>query len=396
MGYFFSPDRVRETTTTTGTGTITLAGAVSNFQSFISGVGANNTCYYVISHQTASQWEVGLGTLDMIGTGLVRTKVISSSTLSLGTPQLISFSSGTKDVFVTIPSVSQTQSSPIPGGRLTLTSGTPVTVADVSNATTIYYSPYSSNRIDLHDGSSWRPHLLYEISLSVPANTLTANRPKDVFVYNSQLSGGNTPTLELGADWTSDTVRGTVLMSQDGILTKQGDATRRYVGTIRSNAVGTRNLQDTITSRFVWNYYNRTPRMLAVTDATASWSYNTATWRQARATATNQVDFVIGIDDTFAQLQVNGILSNSSANQGGIVAVGYDTTTNSTAMPNGTFRQATIRSAAANAVTSGISTNFGYPGIGYHFCSWNEIGTTTGTTTWYSSSVAGITGFIIC
>jgi hypothetical protein len=136
--------------------------------------------------------------------------------------------------------------------------------------------------------------------------------------------------------------------------------------------------------------------MLAVTDATASWSYNTATWRQARATATNQVDFVVGIADTFAQLQVTGILSNSTAAQGGIVSVGYDTTSNSTAMPNGPYRQSTIRSAAANAVTSGISTNFGYPGIGYHFCSWNEIGTTTGTTTWFSSSVAGMTGFIIC
>jgi hypothetical protein len=395
MAFRYS-DRVRETTTTTGTGTITLAGAVSNFQSFLSGIGTNNTCYYVISHQTASEWEVGLGTLDMIGTGLARTSVISSSTLSLGTPQLISFSSGTKDVFVTIPSISQTQSSPIPGGRLTLTSGTPVTVADVANATTIYYAPYFSNRIDLYDGALWRPHLFSELSLSIPANTLTANRPKDVFIYNAQLSGANTPTLETGPDWTSDTARSTALTLQDGILVKSGDATRRYVGTIRSNAVGTRNLQDTITSRFVWNYYNRTPRMLAVTDATASWSYNTATWRQARATATNQVDFVVGIADTFAQLQVNAILSNSSANQGGIVAVGYDTTTNSTAMPNGTFRQATIRSAAANAVTSGTSTNFGYPGIGYHFCSWNEIGTTTGTTTWYSSSVAGITGFIIC
>ena len=186
MAFRYS-DRVRETTTTTGTGTITLAGAVSNFQSFLSGIGTNNTCYYVISHQTASEWEVGLGTLDMIGTGLARTSVISSSTLSLGTPQLISFSSGTKDVFVTIPSISQTQSSPIPGGRLTLTSGTPVTVADVANATTIYYAPYFSNRIDLYDGALWRPHLFSELSLSIPANTLTANRPKDVFIYNAQL-----------------------------------------------------------------------------------------------------------------------------------------------------------------------------------------------------------------
>jgi len=52
-------DRVRETTTTTGTGTITLAGAVTGYQSF-SAIGNGNTTYYTIN--AGSQWEVGIGT----------------------------------------------------------------------------------------------------------------------------------------------------------------------------------------------------------------------------------------------------------------------------------------------------------------------------------------------
>lgn len=95
---FVYADRVRETSTSTGTGTFALAGAVSGFRTFASGIGANNTCYYTISHRTASEWEVGYGTLDSLGTTLTRTAVQSSSTGSA-----VVFSAGTKDVFVTIP-----------------------------------------------------------------------------------------------------------------------------------------------------------------------------------------------------------------------------------------------------------------------------------------------------
>lgn len=92
-------DRVRETTTTTGTGTITLAGAVTGFQSFAA-IGNGNTTYYTIAGQGTSQWEVGIGTYTAAGTTLSRDTVLSSS--SGGAK--VSFSAGTKDVFVTYPS----------------------------------------------------------------------------------------------------------------------------------------------------------------------------------------------------------------------------------------------------------------------------------------------------
>ena len=54
-------DRVRETSTTVSTGTLTLAGAVANFQSFAA-IGNTNTTYYTIVNRSASEWEVGIGT----------------------------------------------------------------------------------------------------------------------------------------------------------------------------------------------------------------------------------------------------------------------------------------------------------------------------------------------
>ena len=91
-------DRVKETTTTTGTGTVTLLGASTGYQSF-SAIGNSNTTYYTIAGQTGSEWEVGIGTYTSSGTTLSRTTVLASS----NSGSLVSFSAGTKDVFVTQP-----------------------------------------------------------------------------------------------------------------------------------------------------------------------------------------------------------------------------------------------------------------------------------------------------
>ena len=91
-------DRVKETTTTTGTGTVTLLGASTGYQSFAA-VGNANTTYYTIAGQTGSEWEVGIGTYTSAGTTLSRDTVLASSNGG----SLVTFSAGTKDVFVTYP-----------------------------------------------------------------------------------------------------------------------------------------------------------------------------------------------------------------------------------------------------------------------------------------------------
>jgi hypothetical protein len=95
---FVVKDRVKEITTTTGTGTVTLLGAVTGYQSF-SAIGNANDTYYCIAGQTSSEWEVGIGTYTSVGTTLSRTTVLASS----NSGSLVTFSAGTKDVFVVYP-----------------------------------------------------------------------------------------------------------------------------------------------------------------------------------------------------------------------------------------------------------------------------------------------------
>ena len=92
-------DRVKETSTTTGTGAMALGGAVTGFETFAAGIGNSNTTYYAIFNQGTTEWEVGYGTLDGSSANLTRTTPISSS----NSDAAVSFTSGTKDVFCTMP-----------------------------------------------------------------------------------------------------------------------------------------------------------------------------------------------------------------------------------------------------------------------------------------------------
>ena len=92
-------DRVKETTTTTGTGTLTLAGAVTGFETFAAGVGNSNTTYYAVTLPGTAEFEVGLGTLSSDSSTIARTTIISSS----NSDSAVNFSAGTKTIFCTIP-----------------------------------------------------------------------------------------------------------------------------------------------------------------------------------------------------------------------------------------------------------------------------------------------------
>ena len=96
---FIVADRVQETTNSPGTGTATLLGAVSGYQSFSTGIGANNTTFYVIADQLGTNWEVGLGALNSTGNVLTRTTVYSSSNGG-GT---VNFATGTQYVWCDFP-----------------------------------------------------------------------------------------------------------------------------------------------------------------------------------------------------------------------------------------------------------------------------------------------------
>jgi hypothetical protein len=95
-------DRVKETSTTTGQGTLSLGGAATGFETFVTGIGDTNTTYYIIVHETDGTWEIGIGTVgDASPDTLARTTVIDTSA---GNTTKIDFASGNKTVFCTLPS----------------------------------------------------------------------------------------------------------------------------------------------------------------------------------------------------------------------------------------------------------------------------------------------------
>ena len=94
-------DRVKETSTTTGQGTLSLAGAATGFETFVTGVGDGNTTYYLAAHESDGTWELGIGTItDASPDTLARTTVIDTSA---GNTTKIDFASGSKTIFCTLP-----------------------------------------------------------------------------------------------------------------------------------------------------------------------------------------------------------------------------------------------------------------------------------------------------
>ena len=91
-------DRVKVTFTTTGTSDFTLGSASLGFQNF-SVIGDGNVTYYAAVDAITGDWEVGIGTYTTAGPTLTRTTVLESSAGG----SKVSFSAGSKDVFVTYP-----------------------------------------------------------------------------------------------------------------------------------------------------------------------------------------------------------------------------------------------------------------------------------------------------
>jgi hypothetical protein len=206
-------------------------------------------------------------------------------------------------------------------GRLTLTSGTAVTTSDVTAAATVYFTPYKGSQIALYDGAAtWALFAFTEVSVAVPSNTVT---PFDIFAYDS--SG---LTLEAVA-WTNDTTRATAITLQNGVYVKSGTTTRRYLGTGRTTSVSGQT-ESSESKRFLWNYYNRVPRELRVTESTNSWTYNSATVRPLNNSTANRVELVIGVAEAYVEF-THWMTAGTTASAAAISGIGLDSTTVSSA-----------------------------------------------------------------
>jgi hypothetical protein len=95
---FVTADRVLDTSTSTGTGAIVVAASPpTGYRTFSAVLSVSDTFYYSIQHQSLNEYEVGLGTYTSANT-FSRTTIYTSSNAG----SAVSFSAGTKNVFITM------------------------------------------------------------------------------------------------------------------------------------------------------------------------------------------------------------------------------------------------------------------------------------------------------
>jgi len=240
-------------------------------------------------------------------------------------------------------------------GRLSLSSTESVPTSDQTAKTSIYLLPHRGRRISLFNGTTWALYDLGATGVTL-APTLGASTVYDVFAYAS----GSTVTLEILA-WSSGTARATALVAQDGILSKTGALTRRYIGTIYTN--GSSQLTDAERARFVWNKDNRVDYVDWGHDGTSSWTEaGNGTFSAINSgDAAWKHEFVIGLDEE--PMEASAHLTFDDAGIGTfVVALDSATTYDRTAAV--WFR---FGGSGTGAEFMGETKWAGRPGIGVHY-----------------------------
>lgn len=92
-------DRVKETSLTTGTVAFVLEGALTGYKTVASSISLSNTFPYVIESSLSGEWEIGVGIYSSGNNSIIRSQILNSSNNS----DIVNFSSGIKNVFISIP-----------------------------------------------------------------------------------------------------------------------------------------------------------------------------------------------------------------------------------------------------------------------------------------------------
>lgn len=335
-----------------------------------------------------------------------------------------SLNSGSGGFFLEAPAVpvASQATSFAPGGRLTVQSGVPVMNASQTSQLTLYYAPYIHSFCPVYNGSiivmqQFTSGLSDIVGLSIvlagsanwPANTV-----HDVFMT---LVAG-VPTL-CTVQWTSNTVRATLLAIFGGFLTNASLATARttpsitislaanqgsYLGTIwTGGGIGTvpgpangalnfvfgGSASGGTGSLFgVYNYYNQALFLTRVVDSGASYTYTSGIARQARASNGNEIAWVSGAAEKQSLFTYRTIVQTASAaSSSGVVGMGLDTSISFST-------NIQLSPTVATALFSNVPSIFEVQTLGAHLVTAMEAGDGTNANTFDVSSTNALTGSI--
>lgn len=257
--------------------------------------------------------------------------------------------------------------------RLTLTSGLPVTTADVTGATSIFLTPAGGgNQILLFTPAGIAVNVVLT-EQQMALGTLTSGKPYDKFIW---WDGG---FQHESVVWTDDTTRVTALTFANGFRVKTGATYKRYIGSFYTSSTTTTEDTgggiDTTPLRYLFNMHNRVARPMFVSDSTNGWTTtHDATFRAARSSSTNRLKFLIGVSEEPVLAEVQAIAGQATSAAGVAVGIGLDSTSVNSGRTFG---------GAINAGDYGLpQSRFRAPvAAGLHYLQWLEL-SDTATTTW--------------
>ena len=182
---------------------------------------------------------------------------------------------------------SQVEGRTVCDARLTLTTGVPVTTADVTAASTVYLTRYQGAHVALWDGLAWAYHEVPSADVALALSGLTDGNLYDVFLHDST----GTLTLSLSAAWAAAMTRTDALAVRDGVRVLAADHTRRLVGTIRATGLDT--TAHALLGRYVRNEAHPVRTVGRFIESAASWGYASGL-RMANGNAAALVQFLSG------------------------------------------------------------------------------------------------------
>jgi len=329
-------DRVLETSQTSGTGTISLAGAVNNFQSFSSAIGNGNTTYYAIVDDADSQWEVGLGT---VGAGtLARTTVYASS----NSGSLVNFNNSIKQVFCDYPASKGVylDASGNVSSLGTITSGVwNGSTIPVANGGTGVTTSSGANSVVLRDANAnITTNCLFEgFSTQAASGTTIVLTASSVQNWQITGSGGQTirlpdaTTLPNGATFTfnNNQSSGTIVVQNNSSTTVSTINSGGYVTVVllsNSIAAGSWDKHDSTPSNVSWST-NTLDYAGSITSAT--WNGNTVQVNRGGTGATTLTGYVKGsgtsaltASSTIPSTDISGLGTMSTQNANAVAITG--------------------------------------------------------------------------
>ncbi|WP_316228378.1 MULTISPECIES: hypothetical protein [unclassified Bradyrhizobium] len=336
---------------------------------------------------------------------------------------------------------------PKPQTRLTLTQGTPETLADVagSGATVLYLEPFDGDQVAVFDGvSAWLILPVASSTYGLPATqtqsgtlngttavtglTDTSQIPSSgvqvtgtniqantIFTPTGATTGtlslaatgsgtssltfklppntgydvllssvGGLPKLTWSAAWSNDTTPPPRVL-QNGVEVASGATTKRVIGSAHTTSLAG-VLEDSHSLRYLSNRYNEVPRQMYAVDPAATWNYSSATMRQANGNAANQISYFACVPRKIYAFAQGMVTCSTTINAK--VDIGIDTTSGGSAQLVQFANVPASNYVATNAIYTGT------PGIGRHFVAWLEFGFGSGTQTWLGTSAGQVSGII--